>query len=179
MSDNSLFISGTVDRYFGDALNNIDRYKDLWLLHVDEYGCLEEDCGGQVQLIEGEPYFSNMMHSGAMWYYQNPTADGGIIKQTLLPSGPTSYMARTDQFLDLRTDFIFEDINNFVFHISDDHRQYYYLTEGDTVLLYDFSLELGDVFESPYTPHKLTVIETDTMRSVSYTHLTLPTICSV
>ena len=164
LSDNSLFLSGTKDRYLADSLGNDDRYKDLWLMHVDENGCIEEDCGGQVQLIGGDPYFSPMMHDGAIWYYQNPIADGGIIKQTFFNNGTIATTARTDNFLDLRDDFIYEDLNRLNFYISDDNRQYYLLSESDSILVYDFSLELGDTFESTYTPHKLTVIETDTMR---------------
>jgi len=164
LSDNSLFLSGTKDRYLADSLGNDDRYKDLWLMHVDEDGCLEADCGGQVQLIGGDPYLSPMMHQGAIWYYQNPTADGGIIKQSFFRFALGSGMARTDNFLDLRDDFIYEDINRINFYVTDDNRQHYLLSDGDSILVYDFNLELGDTFESAYTPHKLTVIETDTMR---------------
>jgi len=156
LPDRSLFISGNIDRD--------DIGEDLWLMHTDEDGCLEADCGGQVQLIGGDPYLSPMMHPGAIWYYQNPNADGGIIKESYIRFNLGSGMLRTEKYLDLRDDFIYEDNNRINFYVTDDNRQYYWLSDGDSILVYDFNLELGDTFESAYTPHKLTVIETDTMR---------------
>ena len=164
LSDNSLVLSGTKFRYLADNLGNDDRYTDLWLLHVDEDGCIEGDCGGQIQIIAGDPYFSPMMHPGAIWYYQNPTADGGIIKESYIRFNLGSGMLRTEKYLDLRDDFIYEDNNRILFYVTDDNMQHYWLLDGDSILVYDFSLELGDTFESAYSPHKLTVIETDTMR---------------
>ncbi len=155
LSDRSLFLSGVIEREFP---NN-----ELWIMHVDEDGCLEADCGGQEQLTIGDPYFSPMMHDGAIWYYQNPSAEVGIVKQTFFRFSLGSGMARTEQFLDLRNDFIYEDINRINFYVTDDNREYYLLSGEDTILVYDFNLEEGDLFESAYTPNTLRVIETDTL----------------
>ena len=164
LSDNSLMLAGNIDRYFGDIQGNPDKYQDLWIMHVDKRGCIEDGCGGQIQLIGGEPYHSTMLDDASIWYYQSPSADGGIIKQTFVDIRTISSMLRTDQYLDLRNDFIYTETNIHNFYVSDNRRQYYYIVEADTVLLYDYDLELGDTFESAYTDHNLTVIETDTMR---------------
>ena len=146
----------------GNPLTN-----DIFLVKLDKKGCVEADCGGFEQDVNEVPHYKNMFYFLSGWYYQDPEAQEGIIRHAYR----TASLNRKHHFELNKQDFDldptgsvhgFRDIE--FFFLSELGDQIYHLVDNDTLLLYDFDLEVGDYFESDYTPHTLEVIDIDTIR---------------
>ena len=140
---------------------------DLIILHLDEEGCIEPGCGGLKQNLIGEPAYDYMMSPESHWYYHDQAEDGRVIKYSIdyFDIGfDTSFLHLwTDRHLDVRYDESYENIVDDVFRIKKKGKEVYYIEDGVNELLYDFNLEVGDLFVSDYVDQPLEVIESDTI----------------
>lgn len=139
---------------------------DILLIRTDENGCVQSGCGGFEQTVAGLQKYYPIFYEGDLWYHQDPEADGGIYKvaygelniteddvyrmgQGTLRLSPEEIggIAVTDNFFKLRNE----------------GRQVYLREENRDILLYDFTLAMGDVFSSEYVQQDLEVIDSDTI----------------
>ena len=139
---------------------------DILLMRTDSEGCLEEDCGGFEQTVAGTPKYYPIFYVGDLWYHQDPEARDGIYRITYVefdPQVPEDYfLARGEIRLAV------DDVGGFIgidcrFNFEDDGRKVYSIKDDHEMLLYDFTLDTGDVFSSEYVGQDLQVIDSDTI----------------
>jgi len=141
---------------------------DVLVALLDSDGCLSPDCGGFEQTAAGTPEYYHMFYNGALWYHQDPSAEESIFKIVYRNGSNTEdgifQMGTRDWRIDPK-DFQGGYTSGVeYFKIKNEGRQIYQIVEEvDTMLLYDFTLDIGDMFESEYTPHTLRVIASDTI----------------
>ena len=148
----------------GDGIDS-----DLVLVKVDEDGCLTPGCGGFEQTVAGTPRYYHMFYRGALWNFQDPQANGGVYQVLYLdhPQRRDSafIMYKRDWELDPTVLTTFGPPRHF-FEIEDDGRKIYSTGEADQEdrkLLYDFTLDVGDIFSTTYLEQDLEVIASDTI----------------
>ena len=164
LSDGSLILSGfrkNTGRVNGEPFFN----KDLLIMRLDADGCLEPGCGGTIHHLAGEPVYDHMLSVENLKYYQKQGTIDGIIKLVNTPFDPGTFGEwYTEKHLDPREERHYENIISEIYRIEADGRKIYYTGNNKDELLYDFTLEVGDIFESEYIDQPLEVIESDTMR---------------
>ena len=165
LSDGSFFACGLRRRSIKiDGVT--DLIDDLLLIRVDADGCLEPGCGGTKQALSGVPAYDLILSPESLWYYQKFGSESGMVKKTYrwTDISPDTIILEgsTTEYLDPREHYQYTDFD-FLFSVSEGGRKIY-VGENREELLYDFSLEVGDIFTSDYTEHPLEVIESDTMR---------------
>lgn len=159
--ENNLFLVGIKDT-ISEGIN----HKDLWTIAVDQYGCFVDECGGLIQTIDGNRPFPPICQESSEWYFSNPEAENGIYKQSFHPIQNERFVfQRTDTYLDLFQENTYEDdFNEFIFTMSDSNKVISFLSENTEILLYDFNLEIGDLFISDYCDFELYVVETGVIK---------------
>ncbi len=142
--------------------------RDIVLTKVDTDGCLTPNCGGFEQTVAGIPRYYHMFYSGAQWYHQDPQASGGVYRifyQALSNREDSIFQqGRNDWELDPTVVSGAEAHINW-FRITNEGRQMYLVDQdnGDLDLIYDFTLEVGDIFSTTYLQQDLEVIASDTI----------------
>jgi len=167
LSDGSILASGERPNNIRIDSSNWTSNRDLYFLRLDSEGCLEPNCGGLEQHLAGEPKYIFAPSPSSFWYYQNPQADGGFYKKIFYWAALDDsiyYTLQTDEHLHPVEDDWFEEQGVHFFKLEDEGRRISYIQEEDTLLLYDFTLEVGDIFESAYIAQPLEVMESDTFR---------------
>jgi len=162
LDDESLVMVG---EYRKETPNNpFDR--DILIMRTDENGCIQTDCGGFEQTVAGIQKYYPIFYEGDLWYHQDPEARDGIYKIKYVefdPEVPEDYfLARGEIRLAV------DDIGGFIgidcrFNFEDDGRKVYSIKDDHEMLLYDFTLDTGDVFSSEYVGQDLQVIDSDTI----------------
>ena len=158
-SDGSLFVTGSY-RY------NLEE-DGVIIMRVDEDGCLEPGCGGHKHHLAGEPVYDYLISNQSMWYFQQPDADGHIARHTFFHysiSGDTTlWHDWTD--VNLAPEEPLQDVNMLpgLYLLREAGKKIYYNLDGQSSLIYDFTLDVGDEFVTDYTEHPLVVIESDTI----------------
>ena len=165
-SDGSIFCSGIRSRFIEE--NGSNRYvSDLFIIRLDEEGCVEPGCGGLKQHLAGTPSYDYMMSPESHWYYHDKSESDRVIKYTIdysqIGLDTTFLHVWTDRYLDVRYDDFYETIIDHAFRIEEKGMKVYYTLDGVNELLYDFTLEVGDLFVSDYIDQPLEVIESDTI----------------
>ncbi len=156
-SDN-LYLIGNRTKYH----QNFER--DILLIKTDSEGCIQEGCGGFEQNVAGEAKYYPMLYEGSIWYYQDREARDGIYQVVVNGYADNIYsFHKRDWRLDPKDIFGGFGSAHHIFRASENGPQIFLVKELDTMLLYDFSLELGDTFESPYCAYPLEVIDSDTI----------------
>jgi len=165
-SDGSYFTAGIRRRNIEN--NGVTRsVSDLLIMRLDEDGCLEPDCGGLKQDLIGEPAYDYMLSPESHWYYNDTDFENNIIKYTffywnLLPDTTFAHLW-SEQYLDIREDDDYEHTTGEVFRLEDGGKKVVYTGDGKDELIYDFTLDVGDVFETEYIDQALIVIDSDTI----------------
>ena len=167
LSDGSIIATGRRPFFQSNEAPH-PQQNDLFVAKLDSYGCLEKGCGGTEQNIAGEPFYESLLTMHSVLYYQDEASSGGISKYNprSVASVPINiYLTRISyEHLDPRSDLEYEVPYDVLYTRDDASRIFHTIIDEDTLLLYDFTLEEGDLFESNYIEHTLRVIETDTMR---------------
>ena len=135
------------------------------IMRLDEDGCLEPGCGGTKQNLIGEPAYDGMLTNEALWYYRKFDSPQGILKKWTWSFFPDRHLdINAVEFLHPRDEGHFDGDTPEIYRTEQEGRLVYYTADGRNDLLYDFTLEVGDIFESSYIDQPLEVIESDTMR---------------
>jgi len=145
--------------------NSDDR--NIAVIGVDESGCLDSFCGGFEQTVAGTPKYNQLLYQLSIWYEQNPEAQEGFyhtwyVNGSNIPGDTVRQLARRDHNLG-QFEFAGGEVGGQFFQMKNGGRQVYLKKNDDYVLLYDFTLDVGDIFQSDYTPYDLEVIESDSI----------------
>ncbi len=174
LDDGSIIAVGTRPDRTINADGTISTQNDLYVVRVDAEGCLEPGCGGLEQHVAGEPDYFSLVNDFGIWQYRDPTALNGFAKESY-----DSFMVQDSTFNEERSEINpsleelpgpnWEVRQAKVFRMEDEGRRVYYIEDWELdpdteVLLYDFTLEVGDLFISDYIDQPLEVVEIDTMR---------------
>jgi len=141
--------------------------RDLLLISLDDDGCLQPDCGGFEQHVAGTPKYYSVVYEGDYWYHQDPEARDGIYKGAIrdvrIDGEDVHSMRRGEIILEV------DEVGGFlptgdILTLENEGRQVYWREDGtQNILLYDFTLDVGDIFSSDYVAQDLEVIESDTI----------------
>ena len=145
--------------------NNWDQ--DLTVISVDDQGCIKPACGGFEQTVDGIPKYFQMFYILSSWIEQDPTAPEGFYQNSYILRGINAKVDSIHTLLRYTKDLgplggTVGELGGRT-HIKYGGRKVYQLNEEDTLLLYDFTLDVGDIFQSGYTPYDLEVIDSDTI----------------
>lgn len=170
LPDRTILLAGTRrDRKFIDSTVYIT-HDDLQLIRLDAEGCLEPGCGGLEQVTGGVAPYTPLPYFTHEWHYQKYDTELGLFKQayTSVPTLGEIYKEdRAEEILDVELGG-WPNRSTKLLRLEDEGRKIYYIEDYDVsqedVLLYDFTLEVGDLFVSDYIDHPLEVIESDTLR---------------
>lgn len=143
-----------------------DFEEDIVLISLDSKGCVTPECGGFEQHVAGTPKYYHMFYEGSLWYLQDPSAENGVYRIQPanafgMEDGTIFYSTQLDKFIDPTVQFAGEIRNTF--KLKDDGREVYVIQDTDTLLVYDFKLNIGDTFSSDYLEHDLEVIDSDSI----------------
>ena len=171
LPDGTILAAGLRDNNTYAADSTILSHDDLQLFRVDSVGCLEPGCGGYEQIVTGRPPWRHPLMGNHYWQLQDASSPTGLTKKRYhAPSGLGGLIneRKTEIHVDINAN-IWEVRQDRIFRVENETKRIYYIEAWESdpnteLLLYDFSLEVGDIFESDYIEHPLQVIETDTMR---------------
>jgi len=139
--------------------------RDILLMRTDSEGCLWQDCGGFEQNIAGTQKYYPIFYEGDLWYHQDKEAREGIFK---LKYNEIS-IGEEDVFLLVRGDILLGateggfGATDIRFKLREEARKVFFRLGDEDLLLYDFTLNFGDIFSSDYVAQDLEVIESDTI----------------
>ncbi len=170
LPDGTLLVAGTrSDKKYLDSTTYISHH-DLQLLRLDAEGCLEAGCGGLEQIIGGIAPYVPLPYYTHRWHYQKYDTEQGIFKQAFKKVsglGNVYKENRAEEILAIDGGG-WPTRSSKLLSLENEGRKIYYIEDYDVsqeeVLLYDFTLEVGDLFYSDYIDQPLEVIESDTMR---------------
>ncbi len=175
LSDGSIIATGSRP-FYETLVSPFTVHDDLYIAKLDPEGCLEPECGGTEHHIAGEPYYEELLSSHSLFLYQDKASATDLSKYwpqlvrfvprsiflTRISHNNLDPRARTNYEVPYDVLYLTDDINNN--EDNEDRRILHTIIDQDTFLLYDFTLEEGDLFVSDYVEHPLRVIESDTMR---------------
>ena len=174
LDDGTIIAVGTRPDRTMNTDGTITTQDDLYVVRLDADGCLEPGCGGLEQHVAGEPDYISLINHFGIWQYRDPTALNGFAKELYATFTPidSSFRESRSEFnptLEYIPGPSGEIRQTMVFRLEDEGRKIYFIEDWEVdpnteVLLYDFTLEVGDLFISDYIDQPLEVIEIDTMR---------------